>query len=493
MRLQQIGYILYLLINSIVIYLFYVLQPSWGDTVSFILFSLTLIYFLLSLYKFNPNRNQKIVWLTPSNFLLLGLIIVNLQTLLNVYFNYGTLDFYLEAASNESMKDTVLYFSIIGFNFYFIGLESFKFDINKGHRNRKLTTISLWGYLTAIVFIYFLMNIDLISFMTGMTYRGSGAYDRIREDSEFAENLLNVFFTIYISIYAYNHFLDKRTVNFKAFIKEIPLIFWIPFLLYVLLRALSGDRGPVIYNILLLFFAYFMVVQPKIKLLYVLSGLFFGASLVTIMGIARGLATDKSVGAKFSEAIEMSSDSKPSIFPATQELGNSINCNFIAVTDIEEEKTHYRYGANTLFNIISAVPGTYSITRKMLDIDPVQFSTSEYLTVSLFGAQYRFGLGMSAFSEFYLDGGLLGIVCGFFFLGVLYKFVDTVVLNPSRYSIYVIIFVLKLASICVYLPRSSMGYGIGKALYGVIIYYILNHLFILFIRRKNGNIIYYTD
>lgn len=467
---------------SIIYLIFYLIEPSYGESVSLIIFLFSILLYFYFLSKINKYIFKN--WLSPSNFLLLGLIIVNLQSLLNIYFEFGDVGLYLENPNYENIKAKILYLSLLGINFYLLGVMNLKKRPQIKLGEIKIHILKPWPWLILLTFIYFFLNIDVASFLDGSIYRGSGAFDKEREDSEFAENLLNVFFTIYLGLYSYNTIIKKNKLSILSFAFGISVIFWIPFIAYLILRAMSGDRGPVIYNALLLFYAYFICCKPQIKLFWFLTLFILGAFVISLLGTVRSLSSDIGFGEKVSTALEMKDNRIPSISPPTQELANSIKCNFIAVSDIEEGITDYRYGLNTLYNISTAVPGSYTFSREVLAIDPTEYSTSIYLTRSLQGYDYRYGLGMTTFSEFYLDGGLIGIIVGFFFLGLLFRFVDYIILSPNIYSIYIVLFALKLASISVYIPRSSMGYGISKGLYCVIVFFFFNYIFKL-IKGKN--------
>lgn len=464
-----------LLIIVFTIFILIGIENIWYISIALLIASL--ILFIRC--GFNINKELYTNWLSPSYIVLFGLIIVNFQNIFNVIFGVETLQYYLNSSRYNEYFPKVLYLSIISILSYLIGLLNFKINSRNIITNKKteIQPTFPWLVLCFCSFIWFILTIDISAFVYGTGYAGSGAYDRVKEISAMPENMLTVFFTIYVSVVSVKISQESRRLTIWVFLRKFSWAFWTIFIAYIVLRAMSGDRGPVIYNILLIFYAFYFCFKPQIKFIAVVCCIIIGAVVVTIMGFARNEASKMAYGDRLSAAITaLEEDDEKSIFPPTQELANSIRCNFIAVRDIDENYTDFKYGGYNIYTIATSIPGSSYIYAELFGIDPVEYSSSEYLTRSYIGLKYHYGLGSTAFSELYLDGGLVGIIIGFFLLGCLMRFVDYTIIFNRYPKLWILIGSLRIASISIYISRASFAFGISKILYCVIVYLIISSI-----------------
>lgn len=212
-----------------------------------------------------------------------------------------------------------------------------------------------------------------------------------------------------------------------------------------------------------------------------------GAFSLTLLNVVRNFRNPNET---FSERLTRGLDEmgditeKRTISPFTHELAKSVNCNYIAVYDINNNITTYKYGGYNISELLVAVPGMNRVFKTFFDIDLYKFNSNEYLTISCFGKNYLFGLGTTALADFYLDFGILGMILGMFLIGFIYKRVDYYINNPVS-NILLIICLLKFSSMSIYMPRASLSLILCRIFYILIIYYIFSRISLFFYTKKN--------
>ena len=446
-----------------------------------------LVLFILFFVKEYKNDSLLFTsWVKPSNIFLLSFVIVNFQVIISTWLEYETIGTYLETSKYSGYISKVLYLGLVGMIFYLYGYSYTNKSYKPIRQNYKIIhlNIHVWALLSLAAFVLFVINIDLVSFLTGMDYEGSGASDR--ETTPFAiwETLFDTFMTLTV---ASNTELilskDGKRRSLLRYLFSFPFYFLISVVLYIALRLVSGDRGPVMYTSLLFFYSYLLVSKKRIRLGIVMLFVLIGAFGMTLLNSVRGYRNpNENFIEKVSRGFSDMEDEREvkSISPFSYELSKSVNCNFIAVHDIDENITEYKFGLYNLCEILSAVPVMNRITTSLFNLDLYRTATSEYVTISFFGKNYLFGLGTTVITDFYLDFGLLGIIIGMFVVGVVYRRVDENLVYGSIPSFFAMVFFLKYASMSVYIPRASFSFVLCRVLYIMIFYYVFNSLFILF-------------
>lgn len=449
-----------------------------------ILFIIMLLLIIIS-YVYS-RRFVTSSWVRPSYLLIFALLIVNFQTNLDVLFDFGNLNDYLRDVSYSKYFGKTFILSIIAVQSFVVGNALIK--IRNCHSNNiqsKDNNIYFWLVCMAVSFVLFIMSIDVSSFISGAIYHGSGAYDRSVDGSSRWEMLFDVFMTIVLSINTYKLKKNKQQISFVKYIRSFPLMFTLIVLTYLILRLLSGDRGPVIYTVLLILFSYAYVAKINVKFIKVLLALFLAAFMMTLLNSIRMQDSSLNLKERLEEAINyMKYEHEIStISPYTYELAQSVLCNYIAVSDIDESVTEFQYGKYNLMELIGAVPGSSTIVYKLFKVDISKETTAEYVTKSYFGQYYPYGLGTTALVDFYLDFGVLGVVLGFLLLGLLFQKIDDILLMQKNVSLVMMIATLKIASMAIYIPRSSFSFVLSKVGYTVLIFIVINKI-ISHIRKK---------
>lgn len=449
-----------------------------------------MILFFIKEYKIDPQLFKS--WAKPSNLFVLSFVIVNFQTIISVWLNYETIGTYLETSKYSGYIGKVLYCGLIGMTTYLLGYSYYNKRPVKNIKKGKIRNYNIhkWALLSLVVFLMFVVNIDLVSFLTGMDYDGSGAADREITPSAIWENFFDTFMTVTVASMTIRCIREEKQLSLFQYMKAYPFYFLLPVLLYIVLRLVSGDRGPVIYTCLLFFYSYLLASQNKIKLSILILLILFGAFGMSLLNSARSYRNpNQSFLERISRGLSDKDDEGKvkTVSPLTYELSKSVNCNFIAVHDIDENVTDYKYGLYNFCEILCAVPGMNRITTEFLDLNIYRTATTEYVTISFAGKNYFTGLGTTVITDFYLDFGLWGIIVGLFIVGLVYKRIDVNLVYGSIPSFFAMVFFLKFASMSVYIPRASFSFVLCRVLYIMIFYFVLNSLFNLFRFRKSTN------
>lgn len=443
------------------------------------------MFFAMFFFLVEEARYDKTLfsmWVKPSNLLLLSLLIVNLQIIISVWLGYEGISTYLGTDKYSGYIGKVLYLSLVGISAYLVGYSFCHGKTGTKSVGRNNLYISFWCLLTLVCFILFLKNIDLISFLTGMDYDGSGAADRETTSYAIWETLFDSFMTIALACITKKCIGENRTITIIGFIKQFPLYYLLPVIIYVSLRLISGDRGPVIYTLLMFFYSYLLITQKRIKLWVIIVLILVGALSMTVLNSVRSFRNpNQSFSEKVVRAITEKDEinSVRSICPLTYELSKSVNCNFIAVHDINEGVTDYKWGVYNLCELLSSIPGSNRVTNSLFGLNLYRTTTSEYVTVSFLGQDYLYGLGTTAITDLYLDFGLLGVLLGFFLIGVTYRKVDQAMAGCANSVLSLIVF-LKFASMAIYMPRASYSFVVCKIIYIIILYLIFRTIFSAF-------------
>lgn len=482
-------YILYVLLSTFWGILYYTNDKSdYFHVSSLIIFILFIIvYFKVeSILNYNVYR----YWLRPSYVLLFSLFIVNLQTIINVILEYEHIGYYLGTIEYNDSFNQVYYLTLLALLSFMCGNISYRYRFHKSRIFYNKTKIYyLWIIIATFSFIMFVLNIDILSFVTGLNYKGSGAYDRVTNDSAKWETLFDTFITICVAIMTLRNMKLGNKWTLVDYVKNIPRPLLGITVIYIILRLLSGDRGMALYTIMLYLYSYLYISNVKIKFRNLVIVVVVGAFTMSLLNYVRGYGSNQSFSEKIIRGIDdMSSNTTvrgKSIFTFTQELANSVNCNFISVSDIDKGKTAYAYGKYNMSELLGGIPGAATFSKKILNVDLYENSTTEYITKSYFGKYYPKGLGTTAIAAIFLDFGCIGVILVFFLMGIIFKYIDYKFIYKSISSIVLFIFVMKISSMTIYIPRSSFSWVLSRIIYIIIFYIVLSLVFTFFINILN--------
>lgn len=416
-------------------------------------------------------------WISPLYILLLGLVIVNLQTFANLLLKWGELnDYFLVQGSFSKYEFPVLCLSVMSMSFFYIGVLNYKKRKNYTEQSG-LHPTTIVNFALLLSLFYFIATINIGDFISGEVYKGSGASDAGVADYGYSERFLDSMIIIALAVYSFN-IKQKGIIGIARWIKKIPLVFWVVVGIYMGLRLISGDRGPVIYTSCAILFSCYYCTHFTIKLGFAIIGLAISAILMAVISFARVTTGN----ASFEERMRLGNEAMTAIetknvSPVTQELAYSNEIIYIIMSDIDKGKTDYKMGKNVMTSLIMSFPGIGVIMKSLYgDVIFDTKNSAEYSTISMLGEDYIFGLGSSVLGDFYYDLGVVGCCLGFLLLGIIYKQLTYTLMYGKNVPVISLLFILKLSSLSIYISRSTLWANIGSAIFILVIYLILRLL-----------------
>lgn len=420
-------------------------------------------------------------WLRPSIICMLSLIVVGFQLCIDDVLGFSSIESTIFSGASKNADRC--FFSAAVFIFsYMLGLDKKKsvlFNQQQTFINSKYAIA--WLILMILTFGAFISTIDVYFFLSGAAYQGSGAADYKFSLTDTLEGLYQIFFYITLACYIKIASLSQTFSESKSlwtFLKGFPLIFWICVILYLILRLLSGDRGPVIYNSLAIVYGFIWYSKHRFNFFTVVAAIILGASLVSFLGTFRSTNSELSLSEKITTSIDRRKDlNDKSVFNATKELAKSENTHFMAVRDIANSRTNYSVGRYALLSVTSAIPGLKRQYLYDLGLEPDEINSAVYFTISSQGKNYTSGEGSSMFGEAYLEFGILGMIIFGLLLGSVFKQLDLSLMQINQISVISLAVVLKLSAQAIYMGRTSFAIELGSALHMIVIFYIVNLVF----------------
>ena len=451
-----------------------------GSTIYNIMLVSYLMQASLFISTIRRESEGKTQYLRPVFILLLGLTIVNFQVLIDTI--YGAFRTEITIWRFQEYVGKFLYLGIIAQTSLSIGYVCKRKNNTIREKEECPSEFDfpqyLWGGILIALFVLFILTIDVRAFLTGDSSVNDGSFDRkVGTLALYSELILNAIFVIIISVTA-NSYSNEEDKSVKGFLSSFPTIFWIIFSVYIFLRLLSGDRGPVIYNITTLLFAYIYATKRVFSIASLSILLVVAALAVTVIGIARKKTSTLSFEAKIAYAVEeLKKSDTQSFVPITQELANSVKVTGIAIRGLDRGTIEQGYGRYNLTALTNAIPFSARLLYALFPaMREKSFVSSEVLTVEGYGKNYSSGLGNTAIADVYLDFRTLGIPIMFFIFGLIYRKVDEVIVEERNVSPYLLTFVLFLSSHAIYIGRSSFSFIVANACLYVLIQYVLNFL-----------------
>ena len=436
-----------------------------------------IITIIISLISYWNDRNIFLqgFWLRPSIICLFSLIIVGYQLSVDYALGYSSLDKTIFSGASKYADYCFFSASIFIFSFLYGIKNTNKSIFRQNGVDLKKKQALAWLVLMIVSFALFVSTINIYFFLSGVVYQGSGAADYEYTISNSLEGLYQIFFYITLACYSKLILLNHPSKSFRNYLRGFPILFWICVSFYLILRILSGDRGPVIYNSLAILYSFIWCSKYKFKFPVVVTFIILGAMFVTFLGTFRSRDSDLSIAMKVQETINRQKEyDDKSILRPTKELAESEDTHFMAVKDIALSRTSFSLGRYTLLSLSSAIPGLKRKYLYALGLTPGEIDSAVYFSISSQGKNYSFGEGSSMFGEAYLEFSLLGLIIFGLLLGSIYKQLDISLMQNWSLSVINLAIILKLSAQAIYMGRSSFAYELGSILHLMVIYYIIN-------------------
>lgn len=339
--------------------------------------------------------------------------------------------------------------------------------------NKYLYNVFVWGAILSFFLWLFTLTYDDF---TGESYLNSGNYDNSR--SFYLEVLWQTFMLV---AFVYNCIRFNSNLSFRDFLKRIPMKLLLVTLIYMLIKLMSGDRGPVIYTTILLAFLYLFQTKKRISLFIIIPVTVVGLFIMTSISFSRLLGSD--IG--FIEKLTYIADNREeleninSFSPFTKELANSVGCTHVALDQVYNKQQGYQKGLFHFCYIVKSIPLVGNkFLRDYLGIPRVLQSSSEYVTVVKYGQFYSSGMGTTTIADNFLEFGLIGVIVAFLFIGFIFKKVDTCIIFgiPNKVPASILLGVFVMCYGALYIPRGIFFMYLRTWLYAVIVFTSLRFL-----------------
>lgn len=464
----------FLYIGLVLLLCIYFFTPNKSMDKEVILILLSLVG--VSTYLFFQKREKEFAlkgqFLKHSTFAIVGILIVNFQ----YYIDY-LIDNIPDTNSfifvNPQIVVKTLTLSFIGLLMFFIGYLSYKKKSNYINKPQQTYSTKFLEVLLLVFLVLYFVTIDMNYVLGGYGSTDMGA-------GVIYITLLFKIFTIAIIIQKSRNLIleGKQKISLPYYLHHLGYIVNISLILYLLTVLFSGDRGPLIMFTLIVVSGFLFVTKRKIKLRYGVILLLIGASLITILGVARTFGSNLS----FTDKIQMAFQENPfssevSFLPQTKELAGSVKATHHAV-DYVPDKHDFLYGRFQFQQLITVVPFFSNFNSLIFsDISQKYAGSASFVTWIFQGDFPTYGNGTSAIADFYFDFGLIGVVIGMFFFGYTMRYAEIKMYVDQMPGLFSHSFLMVYIGSAIFISRSSFLFEFRSVVWVFIILIVNQHFF----------------
>jgi len=427
---------------------------------------IVLIISSIALFMFQKIGNKQFRYFSITPIFILGYIIVFFQIPLLRFYGFEIKESLFNFIwANDTVINKSIIISGIGLLSFYLGLMFFR----KGTTNNiiiKKETKDSGRFLIILTYaFYFLFFISSGSYKTG---------EYTPEDASGLVNYFSKFFNIFLSaaiILKVSNItsLSNKKMSFKRYLLffEKPLLiilFW-----HLIFSMFVGDRGPIIYYLMMTFSMYFLRFKEigviKIAFIIFMSSVFF-----TGMGIVRQTrGGDKGYIERVTGVFQIGGMSENNIgfdtsVPGgtTIELAISIRTLNYSIYNVPN-KFDYGYGIFQSKYFFSIIPGLSGIMLNLIhNGDPKYNGSSNFITYLIQGKDSTYGDGSSIVADLYLDFGVYGVIIGLFLFGAFIGKNENKLFTGHQEISIVWIALIVYFSLAIYVNRSALLLQLSK-------------------------------
>ena len=180
----------------------------------------------------------------------------------------------------------------------------------------------------------------------------------------------------------------------------------------------------------------------------ILTGGIISVFVVAFLGYTKKYRDNNSIFERINTTWEANpyENLQESVSPATLELAASYRCLSYSIEDMESYG-NYGYGKYQLSYILSCIP----FASKLIDLPD---ATSSYISHLIQGDFLTYGNGTSVIADFYLDGGVIGVIVFMFVIGYIAKLFDLVLFSNKKASLFLYCAAFYVSFHYISIPRS---------------------------------------
>ena len=320
----------------------------------------------------------------------------------------------------------------------------------------------------------FLLGVFLI--VEGANYIG-GRYVGTREIQEVYAVMFwcaQVFLTVAVSAITLT---IKRPTDLVNPISGVALGAW---LVMLAAFAIHGDRGGIVQCGGPILFVIASRIPKRLGIPAIAAALIGGLVFTSIVRVARE-KEERSLSSLVQAITEM--DFSESLQDGASNLGGSGLITPVAIA--ESHAREHTMGKHTINAVLGIAPYSRRTLQGLGVLPEWEFpSSSNYFTFLIIGPQAKWGIGTNATAEFYLEFGIVGVLGGFFIVGVVAAWVQRYANRDRPLDNYHVLHLYCVGLFAIMARYSPTDLIFRNLVYGIVVIIVADRICRLFIKRK---------
>lgn len=272
----------------------------------------------------------------------------------------------------------------------------------------------------------------------------------------------------------------KSSMSFISYLNSFKMALKILFLFFILSFLFVGDRGPVLYLLIIILGLYSYLIKP-LKLRTLLPLLILGMFIMTFISHSRTTDSQKSAS-NLKEYIDTGKNrmNLNSFFDLGMDLIVN-NRNLYFGMDYVD-KYGINYGKTMVLYPLSIIPGLQGFIVKITGVNSQSLSTAHIITTETFEKRKGWGLGTNLIVDIYMAFGTFGVVVLMFILGFFIQKLQNLFIAKQTSELTILYMIML--SLAIYLPRAEFLHPIRPLVWSYISFIALKSLPIFKMTRK---------